>query len=67
MWVHGPFPCGRYNNIMIFRHCLSGFLDRGERVECDDGYRGEVPEQCVVTKICMDTSISMGKTKWFGS
>ena len=50
VWLHGPFPCGRYNDIMIFRHCLSDSLDRGERVECDDGYRGEAPSQCVVPK-----------------
>ena len=50
VWVHGPFPCGQYNDITIFRHCLSSCLDVGERVECDDGYWGEAPEQCVVPK-----------------
>ena len=50
MWLHGPFPCGRFNDITIFRHLLSDCLEKGERVECDDGYWGEAPEQYVVPK-----------------
>ena len=50
VWIHGPFPCGRYNDVTIFRHCLLFCLDQGERVECDDGYFGEAPEKCVVPK-----------------
>ena len=50
VWIHGPFPCGQYNDITIFRHLLLSCLDYGERVECDDGYWGEAPEKCVVPK-----------------
>ena len=39
-----------FDDITIFRHLLSDCLEQGERVECDDGYWGEAPEQCVVPK-----------------
>ena len=44
VWVHGPFPCGQYNDLMIFRSCLMHHLGPDERVEADDGYIGEHPE-----------------------
>lgn len=40
--VNGPFPCGTWSDIMIFRDKLKGILDRGERVEADSGYGGEI-------------------------
>ena len=43
VWIHGPFPCGRYNDITIFRLALLHNLEEGERVEADDGYIGEHP------------------------
>ena len=43
VWVHGPFPCGDWPDIVIFRSSLISFLDEGERVEADDGYVGEAP------------------------
>ena len=43
IWFHSPFPCGRYNDIMIFRHALKDFLEENERVDADDGYLGEAP------------------------
>jgi hypothetical protein len=42
-WVHGHFPCGRNNDIMIFRHILKEFLEKDEMVEAYDGYWGEAP------------------------
>ena len=42
VWIHGPFPAGKYNDITIFNQCLAHRLDRYERVEADDGYRGHV-------------------------
>jgi hypothetical protein len=46
VWVHGPFPCGQYTDIDIFRQSLISFLDKDERVEADDGYIGEEPMVC---------------------
>lgn len=43
VWINGPFPCGMFPDIVIFRHTLSKWLDEGERVEADDGYVGDAP------------------------
>lgn len=43
VWIHGPFAPGDYNDIEIFRHAMIAFLEDGERVEADAGYRGEHP------------------------
>ena len=43
VWLHGPFPCSDWPDIVIFRDSLIRFLDQGERVEADDGYMGEAP------------------------
>ena len=44
VWINGPFPAGKYNDIEIFRNSLLSHLDQGERVEADDGYVGEHPK-----------------------
>jgi hypothetical protein len=42
VWVNGPFPCGEYPDIKIFRSHLKQKLEYcREKVEADDGYRGE--------------------------
>ena len=41
VWINGPFPCGRYPDITIFRVGLRNRLRHGERVMADKGYRGE--------------------------
>jgi hypothetical protein len=42
VWVNGPFPCGEYPDIKIFRLGLKRKLEYcKEKVEADDGYRGE--------------------------
>lgn len=46
VWVHGPFPCGSWPDIKIFRHGLKHYLDKDERVEADNGYQGEEPMFC---------------------
>lgn len=46
VWVNGPFECGLWSDIKIFRNSLKTFLDHGERVEADDGYIGDEPEFC---------------------
>jgi len=52
-WIHGPFPCGKYNDLTIFRLGLKRRLQPGEMVEADKGYRGDgrcrVPG-CAVSK-----------------
>ena len=40
-WINGPFACGRWPDIKIFRRNLKHLLDPGEMVECDAGYRGD--------------------------
>ena len=37
-WINGPFPCGEYPDVNIFRMSLKGMLDDNERVEVDSGY-----------------------------
>ena len=44
VWINGPYPCGDYPDISIFRLSLLNFLENGERVEADDGYIGEAPK-----------------------
>ena len=43
VWINGPYPCGRYPDITIFRDALMLHLSEAERVEADDGYVGEAP------------------------
>ena len=45
VWISGPWEPGMYNDISIFRKSgIMSLLDEGERVEADDGYRGEAPD-----------------------
>ena len=41
VWINGPFPCGRYPDITIYRNGLKNHLQNGERVMADKGYRGD--------------------------
>ncbi len=42
VWIHGPFPCGKFPDLTIFRMGLKRMLQpTGERAEADGGYRGE--------------------------
>lgn len=41
VWVHGPFPCGSWPDLKIFRSKLKGKLGPGEMAEADNGYPGE--------------------------
>ncbi len=50
--INGPFACGMYPYITIFRLCLKEKLRGGEMVEGDRGYRGEpmkirLPFECL--------------------
>lgn len=44
-WLSGPYPPGRWPDVKIFYHGIARWLDKGERVEADDGYRGADPHQ----------------------
>jgi len=39
-WIQGPYPASKYTDIKIFNKVLRHFLEPGERVEADEGYRG---------------------------
>jgi len=43
VWISGPYECGKWNDISIFRNALMSELSPAERVEADDGYIGEHP------------------------
>ena len=45
VWVHGPFPCGKWPDIKIFRAGMKHILNEDEKVIADLGYRGE---DCIV-------------------
>ena len=46
VWIHGPFPAGKFPDIKIFRWGLKAMLlAEGEQAEADDGYKGEA--QCI--------------------
>jgi hypothetical protein len=40
VWIQGPYPAGKYTDIKIFNKVLCNFLEPGERVKADKGYRG---------------------------
>jgi len=48
VWVMGPFPCGDWPDVEIFRCALKHLLGENERVEADDGYIGEDPKNVKV-------------------
>ena len=50
VWVMGPFPCGDWPDINVFRYALKHQLGPSERVEADDGYIGEDPIKTKVPK-----------------
>jgi DDE superfamily endonuclease len=45
VWYHGPFPCGAFPDLKIFRLKLKDKLGYAENVIADNGYRGD-------TRIC---------------
>lgn len=40
IWAHGGYPCGAWNDLKIARNVFVYFLDDGELVLADKGYRG---------------------------
>ena len=51
VWFNGPFPCGAFPDITIFRRDLRHLLYAGEKVIADRGYAGDsrvcTPEDAV--------------------
>ena len=41
VWIHGPFPAGKWADIQIYRLKLKSYLQQGEKVWADLGYRGD--------------------------
>ena len=41
IWAHGPYPCGAYSDLKIFRLKLKGVLLPNEKVIADRGYKDE--------------------------
>ena len=41
MYLEGPFPCGHWSDVRIYRYNLKHHLHIGEMVVADKGYRGE--------------------------
>jgi hypothetical protein len=40
-WINGPFAPGVWNDLAIFCLKLKTLLPPGEKIEADDGYRGD--------------------------
>jgi hypothetical protein len=59
VWIHGPFPCGKWADLTIFRKALKVMLPPGEKVHADLGYIGE-PNHIVVP-IQVDANDMAGK------
>ena len=36
VWIQGPYPAGKCNDIAMFNKVLAHFLDQGEHVEADN-------------------------------
>ena len=48
MWVNGPFRCGTWPDVKIFRRDLKNMLLPNEMVEADKGYPDEKCRHCDV-------------------
>lgn len=44
--AHGPFPCGQYSDVRIFRIALKARLEDGEYIVADGGYNDERCRSC---------------------
>jgi len=42
VWINGPFRCGHWSDLKIFRQGLKNKLRPGEMVECDGTHKGDV-------------------------
>lgn len=46
VWAHGPFPCGEFSDVRIFRLGMKQHLGNGELVIADGGYTDEKCRSC---------------------
>ena len=46
LWVNGPYPCGRYPDVNIFRKQMKAGLDENERIIGDQGY---TDDKCITS------------------
>ncbi|KAI2498412.1 hypothetical protein MHU86_16109 [Fragilaria crotonensis] len=65
VWVNGPYKCGKWPDVKIFKSRLMHLLGDDEMVEADRGYRGHnvkarTPDDCVPRR-------PLGKNKSKGS
>jgi hypothetical protein len=56
VWIEGPYPAGKFSDIIIFRQTLIHHLDPFERVVADDGYIGEARRRVKAPGLRMDSS-----------
>jgi len=42
VWINGPFPCGGWPDLRIFRYLLKTLLGPSECVVADKGYKGDL-------------------------
>ena len=63
VWINGPFPCGHFNDIKIFRTALKNILENGERVEADDRYVAEAPTYVLCPKAIRSVEVSTEEKK----
>lgn len=66
VWLIGPFPCGDWPDIVIFRFALKHLLEGKEQVEADDGYIGDDPLKTKVPKSMVhnhDEKMLINRTK----
>lgn len=54
IWVHGPFPCGSFPDLKIFRLGMKRVLRPGEKVLADNGYSDTL---CVIPKTHPDSTL----------
>ena len=47
VWIHGPFPCGSFNDLTIFCGGLMHIVYLGDILEADNGYHGKPTKICI--------------------
>ena len=61
VWTHGPFACGAWPDISIFRAKLKRMLRPGEMVVADKGYRGKRCIRTAYNKVSQTDGRAMNK------
>ena len=61
VWINGPFKCGTWPDLNIYRLKLKFMLADGEMVVADKGYRGDETIRTPYTKISKTDTRAMHK------